>query len=227
MNFGKAWNEIGGKEAPLGDLPASRWKHPWSTHPLSARRLYNTVLWRKPATIVETGTFEGLGTYALAKAAQQNGGARIFTIDYDGDPDASIPIEDWQELRGFREENLDAARRAFPDVEIHFVEGDSRSVLPGIFPSKARTWDLFFQDSMHYESGIRAEWEIMKAFAAPEAVVIFDDVCLDWEKLPAHIAGKRDFCIGFALKEGFGGGWNYRSTAEGRAQFFACKSGRD
>jgi cephalosporin hydroxylase len=226
MTLSEVWQDICQNPVPLEDLPPSRWKHPWSTHPAGARRLYNTVRWKKPATIVETGTFEGLGTYALAKAAQTNGGkARIFTIDYDGDPDVSIPAEDWRELRGFREENLERARKDFPDVEITFVDGDSRLVLPPLLKNEVKSWDLFFQDSMHFMSGILAEWEIAKPYAAENAVVIFDDVCLDWKKLPSHLLGKKDFCLHFVLTESFGGDWTYRTTGEGRGQFFAQKRG--
>ena len=69
-------------------------------------------------------------------------------------------------------------------VEIHFLNGDSRSMLPSVFPAGLEYWDFFFQDSMHFMSGILAEWEIMKPFARPGSVVVFDDVCLDWKKMP-------------------------------------------
>jgi len=226
MTLAHAWKALCSDPAPLDDLPPSRWKHPWSTHPAGARRLYNTVRWLKPATIVETGTFEGLGTYTLAKAAHHNGGGvRIFTIDYDGDPDVSIPMEDWKELRGFREENLALARTDFPGVDITFVEGDSRQVLPPLLQDTVKTWDLFFQDSMHFTSGIVSEWEIAKPFAAEHAVVVFDDVCLDWKKLPSHMMGTPDFCLHFVFTEVLSGKWSYQTTGEGRGQFFARRKG--
>lgn len=215
-----AWPEISDFTIQL-KLPPSRWKHSWSTHELSAKRLYNAIRLFKPQVIVETGTFEGLGTYTMAMAAQANANnAKIFTIDYDGDPEASIPMEDWLELRRFREENLELARRTFPEVEIEFLSGDSRQMLPTIFPGKVRNWDFFFQDSMHFTSGILQEWEIMKPHAAEEAVAVFDDVCLDWKKLPRHLTGQKDFCLHFVLQESLAGSWAYQSTAEGRAQFW-------
>lgn len=219
-----AWHQICRRDADLSGRPASRWKHAWSTHPSAARRIYNAVLWRKPRLIVETGTFEGLGTYALAKAAETNGGATILTVDYDGDPESSIPEADWKELREIRYENLTKARADFPSVEIVFVDGDSRQVLPGLFPAGSRRWDMFFQDSMHFTSGILAEWEIMKSHAAAGAVVIFDDVCLDWRRLPAHLSGNKDFCLHFVLREARRGRWQCRSTGDGRGQFFAWKT---
>ncbi|MCX7868797.1 MAG: class I SAM-dependent methyltransferase, partial [Terrimicrobiaceae bacterium] len=192
--------------------------------PASARRLYRLTRLLQPRIIVETGTFEGLGTYTLAKAASENGlPARIFTVDYDGDPEFDCPPSEWEALKTWRAQNLEKARADFPTITIHFVEGDSRRKLPEILESLAEPWDLFFQDSMHFTAGILAEWEIMKPRAAPGAVAVFDDVCLDWKKLPSHLAGRRDFCLGFVLREGLREGWRWRSTAEGRAQFFAQK----
>lgn len=209
------------------DVPPGRWKHAWSTHELSAKRLYNAIRWRRPGVIVETGTFEALGTYVMAKAAQENGNnARIYTVDYDGDPEAvSISREDWEELRRIRAENLQMIRERFPGVEVTFLNGDSRQVLPGLFPEKLDRWDFFFQDSMHFTAGILSEWEIMKPFAQPGALVVFDDVCLDWRKLPSHLLRRNDFCLHFVFREVLRGGWSYRSTGEGRGQFWAQKTG--
>lgn len=208
------------------DLPPSRWKQQWSTHEKSAKRLVNAIRLRKPQILVETGTFEALGTFAMAKAASENNnGARIFTVDYDGDPEESgIPLEDWLELRRFREENLALARKTFPNVEITFLNGDSRQMLPTLFPSQLSQWDLFFQDSMHFTSGILDEWRIMRPFAHPGSLVIFDDVCLDWKLLPHHLLGRKNFCLHFVLSEAWKSGWQVQSTAEGRAQFWAQKS---
>jgi hypothetical protein len=49
------------------DLPPRRWKYAWCTHELSAKRLCNAIRWRQPKIIVETGTFEGLGTITMEK----------------------------------------------------------------------------------------------------------------------------------------------------------------
>jgi Methyltransferase domain len=225
-NLRQAWPAICDFSVRL-ELPPSRWKYSWSTHELSAKRLYNAIRWRQPRIIVETGTFEGLGTFTMAMAAQENNNAaKILTIDFDGDPDVTVPMEDWRQLRQFREENLDLARARFPGVEISFLNGDSRDVLPAVFPAQLDHWDFFFQDSMHFMSGILAEWEIMKPFARSDSVVVFDDVCLDWKKMPAHILKQNHFCGYFLLKEGWRNGWICKSTAEGRAQFWAQKKNR-
>jgi cephalosporin hydroxylase len=224
-NLKEAWPSICDYSVRL-DLPPSRWKYEWSTHRRSAQRLYNAIRLSKPQIIVETGTFEGLGTYTMAKAAAENdNGARIFTVDYDGDPEeGSIPMEDWLELRRFREENLELARKTFPNVEIVFLNGDSRQVLPTLLPSRISTWDFFFQDSMHFTSGILDEWRIMRPYAHSGSIVVFDDVCLDWKQLPEHLLGRKKFCLHFVFHEAWKNGWQYQSTVEGRAQFWARKS---
>jgi predicted O-methyltransferase YrrM len=224
-NLQAAWPAICDSSIRL-DLPPSRWKHAWSTHELSAKRLHNAIRWRQPVTIIETGTFEGLGTFAMAKAAHENANqAKIFTIDYDGDPDTAIPMDDWLQLRALREENLDLARARFPDVEIHFLNGDSRMILPSLFPDQLEHWDFFFQDSMHFFAGILAEWQIMKPFAKDGSVVVFDDICFDGKKILRHLLKKDDFCWHFLLNEAWRNGWHCKSTAEGRAQFWAQKQG--
>ena len=185
----------------------------------------NAVSIFQPRVIIETGTFEGLGTYTMARAAHANrNSAHIYTIDYDGDPDVSIPMEDWVELRGFREENIERARRDFPSVEITFIEGDSRKVLPKLLAESVSEWDFFFQDSMHHTSGILDEWGLMRPRAASHALAVFDDVGLDWRRLPAHLGGRVDFCLHFVLGEILRQRWKYRSTADGRSQFWAQRS---
>lgn len=202
------------------NIPPSRWKKAWSTHELSAKRLSNAIRIFRPRRILETGTFEGLGTWVMARALAENGGGEIVTIDYDGDPEVAMPDADWRNLDRIREENLASARKDFPNVSIHFIKGDSRKVLPDLFPSRWNHWDLFFQDSMHFAAGIQAEWDIVRPFAAPHAIAVFDDVCLDWWKLGAHLTGRADFCLGFALRQITQPRWRFKSTAEGRAQFW-------
>jgi len=218
--LGGAWPQICDYSGDLG-VPPSRWREKWSTHEMSAKRMHNAIRIFQPHRILETGTFEGLGTWVMAKALQANGGGEIITIDYDGDPEVAVPEADWRELDRIRAENLEHARKDFPRVSIEFIKGDSRKVLPTLFPAKWDHWDLFFQDSMHFASGIQAEWDIVLPFAAPRALVVFDDVCLDWWKLGSHWRGDSDFCLGFALGQMLERRWSMKSTAEGRAQFWA------
>jgi hypothetical protein len=110
---------------------------------MSAKRLHNAIRIFRPRRIHETGTFEGLGTWVMAKALAANGG-EIITIDYDGDPEVAMPESDWKELDRIRAENLETARKDFPGVTIEFIKGDSRKVLPGLLPARWDRWDFFF-----------------------------------------------------------------------------------
>ena len=102
-----SWFSICSKSVEL-DLPTPKWKkYAWSCNEASAKRLYRGIAIQKPKFIVETGTFEGLGTFIMAKAAHENNnGAHIFTIDYDGDPNVQLPREDWLQLKGMANSNL-------------------------------------------------------------------------------------------------------------------------
>ena len=224
QTLGGAWLRICDYSGDLG-VPPSRWREKWSTHDMSAKRLHNAIHIFRPRRILETGTFEGLGTWVMAKALASNGGGEIITIDYDGDPEVAMPDTNWRELDRIRAENLDRARRDFPRVSIEFIKGDSRKVLPDLFPAKWDRWDLFFQDSMHFASGIRAEWDIVRPFADPNALVVFDDVCLDWWKLGSYLRGRDDFCLHFAIRQMLERRWRCRSTADGRAQLWAQRRG--
>jgi len=74
---------------------------------------------------------------------------------------------------------------------------------------------------MHFASGIQAEWDIVRPFAASHALVVFDDVRLDWWKLGSHLGGRNDFCLGFVLRQLIARQWSWQSTAKGRAQYWA------
>jgi len=159
-------------------LPPARWKFgKWGSASRDASRLFRLVELVRPKVIVETGTFEAQGTYALAAAASANdNGARIFTFDYDGDPTTTLPDSAWKELKSIRESTLELIQKRFSNCKVEFVEGDTRQVLPRFLADRGLKWDLFFQDSMHFHAGILAEWNAMRPYASERAVVIFDDI---------------------------------------------------
>lgn len=166
------------------EIPNSGWIHKWGVDEHGARLLLNLVINRKPEVIIETGTFEGQGTYVLAQAAHlNNNGCKIYTIDYDGDPTSnSISKDEWLALKKVRDTNLDKIKTEFPNCEVIFLDGDSRQMLPKIFdPSgeyKETKCDLFYQDSMHFYEGIRDEWKLVEPYTTSGSVIIFDDLQL-------------------------------------------------
>lgn len=223
------------------DLPVSQWQFQWSCNQSSAARLYKAVKIFKPRVIVETGTFEAIGTFAIAKAAHENANnALIFTIDYDGDPTTILPQCEWKKLAEIRETNLNFIRSQFTNLNINFIEGDSREVLPKIFSGSVTEWDFFYQDSMHYLEGILSEWSIMKPFAKKGSVAVFDDLFLpDYPTLLSNKLKKivkRNFLQRvdeysqyqfpefFFWQESFLGRWKCQSIVDSHPQLWAQKS---
>ena len=182
------------------DYPPSQHRLGWSTKKLHLDFLHHMVLALKPKYIVETGTFEGHGTYAIAAAAHKNNnGAKIFTVDYDGDPlqdvSGAVSMEEWIALREIRAANIATVQASFSQCSVEFIDGDSRKVLPQVL-ERIPQWDFWYQDSMHYYEGIREEWEIMESKAAGNASVIFDDI---WKR------------NGFSnyFRQKYAGNWSY------------------
>ena len=163
------------------EVPPPSWRfRKWGSVGQRASHLYRLVRLLRPEVIVETGTFEGQGTYALAAAASANdNSARVFTFDYDGDPKAVFPDAAWKELKSIRQSTLDRIREEFPKCTVEFVEGDTREILPRFLEERQLKWDLFFQDSMHFHDGILSEWTAMRAYASKRALVVFDDIDKD------------------------------------------------
>ncbi len=163
------------------EIPESQWIHKWGIDKENAEQLYQMILDSKPEVIIETGTFEGQGTYVLAQAAHHNNNkCRIYTIDYDGDPTSSdITQEQWLQLKTVRSNNIENINKKFPNCEVIFLDGDSRQVLPNIFDKyNEKKCDFFYQDSMHFFDGIMSEWKIIEPYLVKDSICIFDDLWL-------------------------------------------------
>ncbi|MEO1312128.1 MAG: hypothetical protein AAFV51_14365, partial [Pseudomonadota bacterium] len=115
---GSAWAALDRPSLDEPLWPARRSAREWSSTPDILRRLSGAILQTQPLRIVETGTFEGLGTTALGLAAPHE--AAVMTFDLD-DPEASAP----------RRANLDALRQARPDLAVDLTLGDTRETLAG------------------------------------------------------------------------------------------------
>src|SRR4051794_37204392 len=90
------WTRITKADLPI-ELPEARWtRGKWSVGHQNAAALSALVRWTQPRVIVETGTFEGHATTTMAAAAHENvNGAKVFTVDYNGDPTLTdIPTAD-------------------------------------------------------------------------------------------------------------------------------------
>lgn len=171
------------------EIPKNGWIHKWGIDEHGAGTIFNLIINKKPKVIIETGTFEGQGTYVLAQAAHlNNNGCKIYTIDYDGDPTSdTISKAEWQQLKRIRNNNLDAIKKDFPNCEVIFLDGDSRQMLPKIFDLngkyKETKCDIFYQDSMHFFDGIQDEWKLVEPYIVSDSVIIFDDLKLKGVKI--------------------------------------------
>lgn len=206
-------NDILKKKVDL-KIPNSRWIHKWGIDDINAQFIYNMIINSKPNIIIETGTFEGQGTYVLAQAAHKNNNnAKIYTIDYDGDPTSStISHQQWLDLKKIRNDNLNRIKIEFPNVEVIFLDGDSREMLPRIFDEYGEEHcDLFYQDSMHFIEGIQQEWNIIKQYLNQNSITIFDDL---------KLKGVQKFRDWFVNNES---GYNLFELNNGHKQFIVSK----
>jgi len=169
-----AWSEVARGDGSDAAWPEARWVRPWASPPAALDELHRAVARLKPAVLVETGTLEAHGTCALALAAPE--GARLLTFDYDGDPTTDDVSEaDWAQLRAIREAALQTIRAVRPDLDLRFIDGDTRGTLAAEGEA-LDGWAFWFQDSMHDEAGVAAEWALAGPRAGPGAVVVFDNM---------------------------------------------------
>jgi cephalosporin hydroxylase len=206
-------NDILKKQVNL-EIPENKWIHKWGIDNINAQFIYNMIINSKPKIIIETGTFEGQGTYVLAQAAHQNNNnAKIYTIDYDGDPTSStISHQQWLDLKKIRNDNLNRIKIEFPNVEVIFLDGDSREMLPKIFDEYGeQNCDFFYQDSMHFIEGIQQEWNLVRSQLSQNSITIFDDL---------KLKGVQRFKDWFIKNES---GYNLFELNNGHRQFIVSK----
>lgn len=198
-----------------------RWLYKWGSNSVNASVMYEALKLIQPRVAIETGTFEGHGVFIIAKALSDvNKDCRIYTIDFDDDPLTKLSKKNWLKLKNIREENLTWIKKQFSNVEIVYIEGDSRIVLPELVSRKSFKWDFFYQDSMHFYDGIKSEWDVIYKFANNKAVAVFDDISLS--KKEFNQDGYR-FCNEFILKTENTDNWNFISTEIGHHQFWIQK----
>lgn len=186
--------------------------------------LFKLIKLLKPMVAIETGCYEAISASIICQALPVS--AYFGTFDYDGDP--SMPLaepapgedyctmEEWLELSQIRAENLQALRDQRTDLKIHFHNGDTRQILSrtiGDIVFRCGAWNFWYQDSMHDCDGIRQEWEAMEMYAAPGAVVVFDDI-------EGHEDGRPSHPWYEYFKANFASRWNYRTTHHANHQLY-------
>lgn len=198
------------------ELPKSQWIHKWGVGEENAKVLYSLIKKNKPEVIIETGTFEGQGTTVIAKAAHENNNnCRIYTIDYDGDPTSNkINNQEWQKLKEIRNQNLINIKDNYPNCKVIFLDGDSREKLKEIFTTYQETnCNFFYQDSMHFFTGIKQEWEIVEPYLNNNSIIIFDDLMLKEVRL-----------FSYWFKNNYKDKYDYFNFLKGHKQFIVKKN---
>ncbi len=138
---------------------AMRRRRDSNREPLFGRRIgwYAVARWLKPALVVETGTADGLGTAALARALERNrdDGSPGMLLSFDVVSDAGWMLD--EQLR----------------TRVRLVQGDTTETLPRELAG--RKIDLFVHDSLHTYEHERFELALALDHASPNAVLISDN----------------------------------------------------
>lgn len=141
-------------------------------HAQENRRLvYSAIRLARPATVVETGTFNGtLSTFVL-QALEDAGGGRLISLDlpaYKPIPHAvDVPLPRDSEPGWIVPDRL---RERF-----ELVVGDSRETLPGVL-ARVGTLDVFIHDSLHTTRHMLFEYRHAWPRLRPGGVLISDDI---------------------------------------------------
>lgn len=119
--------------------------------------LYSIIRLFKPQAILETGTHLGFSALAMAKACQDNGFGKIFSIELDP-------------------EKIEKAKLLVNSVEllpfVEFINGDSLSVIPQ-FKGKINGFGFVFLDSI---TPLRPkEFELLYSLGLISNIVAFHD----------------------------------------------------
>ena len=132
----------------------------------------------QPRTILEIGTYLGLGalTFALNTAAE----CRIFTIDLPDDTlEATREAGDWQFVENSRGRVGSAWRTYPPEVSGKIIQlrGDSLT----IELERAGHPDLIFIDGGHSYEIVKSDTERALSILAPGGALLWDDYGMFWQ----------------------------------------------
>ena len=158
---------------------------PGSVYPIEGALLYGLVRALRPATVVETGTANGISTTYLLAALARNETGRLVSIDLPFErgtgaellrsivPGASIEPENSSPLPPGKNPGW-----AIPDELRERWElriGDARELLPMLL-DEVREVGLFFHDSLHTRAHMLFEFETAWPHLAPGGVLAADDI---------------------------------------------------
>lgn len=128
---------------------------------------------RRPDYIVEFGTAFGVSGMYWLSGLEAAGTGHLMTYE---------PNTDWADIA---EANLASISGRFTLTRGIFEEEAERTLTPG-------SVDIAFIDAIHTEAFVMRQWEVLKPFMRPGAIVLFDDISFSedmagcWRKV-AHM----------------------------------------
>jgi predicted O-methyltransferase YrrM len=157
---------------------------PGAVYPSEGAFLYGLVRGLKPATIIETGTANGISTTYLLAALQRNGSGRLISIDLPfqaGEglefrplvPGTRIDIYDSSPVPAGKESGWAVPDELRGPWDIRL--GDARELLPAAL-SEVLELELFFHDSLHSREHMLFEFEAVWPHLADGGVLVADDI---------------------------------------------------
>lgn len=138
--------------------------------------LHSIVLAAKPGLVLETGTYTGMGTLAIASALQFNGFGKLVTVDTDACDEARTMIRD-----------------SLLDQFVDFRTGDSVETICNGAPCV----DIAFLDSDMNKRHIEADLLIENGMIVKGGLIIFHDTSKRrWDSCAGAFA-MREYCKRF------------------------------
>lgn len=155
-----------------------------SVHASEGALLYGLVRALRPATIIETGTANGISTTYFLAALHRNGEGRLVSIDLPfsaGNAGELLPIVEGTSIGIYDASPVPAGKEpgwVVPDelrAPWELRLGDARALLPAVLEEVGEI-QLFFHDSLHSREHMLFEFETAWPHLARGGVLVADDV---------------------------------------------------
>jgi len=197
----KHWSDIQPSVASGNDPSKCRARgflYPWNHDESDMDMIKKAMRTLRPKVVIELGTFEGLGTLAIAETmyGYLKDTGYLYTFDYGDAPvntlgvlygyDEDVRIIPWTEASNdwavwgdvieARNCNLGIIHDRYSDkVKCTFIKGLTTQTLPEWIDIIGE-WDFVFQDTVHTPKEIIEEWFLYRFNAHIGSVVVFDDI---------------------------------------------------
>lgn len=177
-----------------------------------ARALYAVVRSEKPNVIVETGVCNGVSSYVVLLAINENQCGELYSIDYPTFSDDPIPEfqkDNYPDSHVFSAVPKDKEPGwVIPDDLTGYWElrlGKSQRELPPLLQDLGKI-DLFFHDSDHTFPCMMFEYELAWEYLKPGGILLSDDVDSNdafntFGQSRADRHGKVNSGFGYAIKD--------------------------